>query len=1092
MFLPELSIKRPVLATVMSIAIILIGVMAFKKLTVREYPNIDAPTVSVRTVYTGASSSIIESQVTQPLEDQLSGIEGIKTIKSQSKEEVSQITVEFVRDRDADSAANDVRDRVARARAFLPVGVKDSVVQKIEADAQAIIWLAFSSSKHDALQITDYADRYVLDQLKILPGVATVILGGDRRYAMRLWLDRDRLAAFGLTPVDVENALRRQNIEVPGGRIESKNREFTVTTQTDLKSVEEFNNLIIAENKGYAVRLHDVGRAELSAEDWRKIVRVDGNEAVGLGVVKQSTANTLDVAHAVRDIVPRIQKGLPEGMKVAVAFDSAIFIDEAIKAVYTTIGEALILVVLVIFLFLRSLRSTLIPFVTIPVSLIGAFIFLYVLGFTINILTLLGIVLAIGLVVDDAIVVLENIYRHIEDGMAPMKAALQGSREIAFAVVAMTITLAVVFTPLAFMSGNVGKLFSEFALTVAAAVLVSGFVALTLTPMMCSKLLKHHASHSAIYNWSERWFERMNNGYRWLVSKPVKASLAGRIVFLAVVFGVAGFSMKFFFTNIKAELSPLEDRSWFMTYTIAPEGATVAYTNQYSLQIEKILNDVPEIMTKFVVVAPGLEKPNPVNIAMSFNMLKPWSQRSKAAKQISGELFPKFMALPGVLTFPMNPPSLGQSFRNLAVQYVIQAPNYEKLAEYHDAIMAKARDPKLGLLNPDSDLKLNKPQLKVIVDRDKVADVGVEVDDIGRTLETMLGGRQVTRVQRDGKQHDVIVQVEDAARAEPNDLTSIFVRNKSGQLIQLSNLVKVNEGVSAKELNHFNRQRAAIIQANVAPGHTLGEVLVTLDSIAKDVMGAGYQTDVDGQSREFRDASGTLVVTFLLALAFIYLVLAAQFESFLSPLVIMLTVPLAIAGALLFLYWSNAKFLVDIALLMGKDIPLQVVQSVGGTLNVYSQIGLVMLIGLITKHGILIVEFANQLQDKGMDKFSAVIEAATLRLRPILMTTAAMVLGAVPLVRATGAGAESRSPIGVVIVGGLLVGTLLTLFVIPTAYTLFVGQRRRIDDTADDHQATQLPAMSLPERAAQGIMRTRGKPELGTASEPKASMRRED
>jgi multidrug efflux pump len=1088
MVLSDLSIKRPVLATVMSLTIILIGWMAYSRLTVREYPNIDAPTVSVRTVYLGASSSIMESQVTQPLEDQLSGIEGIKAIKSQSKDEVSAITVEFVRERDADSAANDVRDRVARARALMPSGIKDPVVAKIEADAQAIIWLAFSSSKHDTLAITDYADRYVLDQLKVLPGVATVIIGGDRRFAMRIWLDRDRLAAFGLTPLDVENALRRQNIEVPGGRIESTQREFTVTTKTDLRTAEEFNNLIVNEAQGYPVRLKDIGRAELSAEDWRKIVRVGGNEAVGLGVVKQSTANTLDVAHAVRDLQPKIQAGLPDGMQVKVAFDSAIFIDEAIKAVKSTIFEALILVVLVIFLFLRSLRSTLIPFVTIPVSLIGAFIFLYALGFTINILTLLGIVLAIGLVVDDAIVVLENIYRHVEEGMSPYQAALKGSREIAFAVIAMTITLAAVFTPLAFIPGNTGKLFSEFALTVAAAVLVSGFVALTLTPMMCSKLLKHQAKHSAIYNFTERFFVAMNNGYRRVLGKLIRRSVGGRLVFIGIIYGVAVSGILLYGMMIKDELSPQEDRSWFMTYTLAPEGSSFAYTNQYALAIEKILKDVPEINTSFVVVAPGLEKPNPVNIAMSFNMVQPWSQRTKKTGQISGELFPKFMALPGVLTFPINPPSLGQSFRNLPVRYVIQAPTYEKLSEYNDKLIAKARDPKSGLMNPDSDLKLNKPQLKVWVDRDKAASMGVEVDEIGRTVETMLGGRQVTRFQRDGKQYDVIVQLEDAERAQPNDLTSIFVRTKDRQLVQLSNLVRVDEGVAASSLNHYNRLRSATIEANLAPGIAIGQALDYLDHAATEIMGEAKLTAYDGTSREFKESGTALWLTIGLACVFIYLVLAAQFESFLSPLVIMLTVPLAWAGALFFLYWSNGKLFVAIALLMGKTIPAPIVAAAGGTLNVYSKIGLVMLIGLITKHGILIVEFANQLREKGKDKAEAVIEAATLRLRPILMTTAAMVLGALPLVTASGAGAEARSPIGIVIVGGLLVGTLLTLFVIPVAYTLLTGKLRHVEE--DEGSAIPHGIVPLPERAA-GAARSRIEP-MGAPADGHVSMRRED
>ena len=1017
MFISELSIKRPVLATVMSLVILLLGVIAFQRLSVREYPNIDAPVVSVRTVYKGASAPVMESQVTQPLEDSLSGIEGVKSIKSISREEVSQITVEFVRERDSDSAASDVRDRVSRVRGLLPKGIEEPVVSKIEADAQAIVWLAFLSDRHTALEITDYADRYVADSLKTLPGVSNVIIGGERKYAMRLWLDRDRLAAYGLTPQDVESALSRQNVEIPAGRIEGAQREFTVLSEADLRSPEQFNNLIIAEASGYPVRLKDIGRAELGSLDDRNEVRVNGKQAVGLGVVKQSTANTLAVADAVKKRIPRIKAGLPEGMNLIVAFDTSVFIEKSIEAVYRTMAEALLLVVFVIFLFLRNLRATLIPFVTIPVSLIGAFFFLYVLGFTINVLTLLGVVLAIGLVVDDAIVVLENIYRHIEEGVPPIRAAIQGSREIAFAVVAMTITLAAVFTPLAFMTGNTGKLFTEFALTVAAAVLVSGFVALTLTPMMCSKMLRHQANHSALYNWTERFFVGLNSGYRWLITRTLRHRWVVMGVFLAVAVAAG-----FLFQSLKSELAPNEDRGFFIGITLAPDGATMAYTQDYARRVEQMYKEVPEIANYFVVVAPGLEKPNPVNLAFSFVSLKPWDERDRKQQQITAELRGKmFATLPGVLSFPIDPPSLGQSFRNAPVQFVVQATSYEELDRLVNKLMTKARAYP-GLANIDTDLKLNKPQLSVTIDREKAADLGVEIESIGRTLETLLGGRQVTRFKREGKQYDVVVRLDDVERRQPTDLTSIYVRGKDAQLVQLANLVKVKETVAPKELNHFNRLRAAIIQANVTPGYTLGDALAFLEKTAKEELPPTAQIDFDGQSREFKESGTALYLTFVLALLFIYLVLAAQFESFVGPLVIMLTVPLAMTGALGALKLS------------------------GGTLNVYSQIGLVMLIGLITKHGILIVEFANQLRDQGMEKVEAVIDAATLRLRPILMTTAAMVLGAVPLALATGAGAESRQPIGWVIVGGLLLGTLLTLFVIPTAYTLLVGSRRKVEE----------------------------------------------
>jgi multidrug efflux pump len=1013
MRLPEICIQRPVFATVMSLMIVLVGVISFDRLTVREYPKIDTPVVSVRTVYKGASAQVIESQITQPLEDSLSGIEGVRTLKSVSREEVSQITIEFVTERNVDAAANDVRDRVARVRALLPEAADESVVSKIEADAQAIMWLAFFSSRHTSLELSDYADRYVADRLKTLPGVASVIIGGARQYAMRLWIDRERLAAYGLTAQDVENALRRQNVEIPAGRIESAQREFTVLAESDLRTAEQFNNMIISESSGYPVRLRDVGIARLGALDERNIVRVNGNPAVGLGVVKQSTANTLEVARAVKAEIARLRDGLPEGMSLRIAFDSSIFIERSIEAVYRVLAEAVLLVVLVIFLFLRSVRSTLIPFVTIPVSLIGAFFFLYVLGFSINVLTLLGVVLAVGLVVDDAIVVLENCHRHVELGKTPRAASIDGSKEIAFAVVAMSLTLVAVFAPLAFQQGRTGRLFTEFALTVAGAVAVSGFVALTLTPMMCSRILKAHEAHGRSYQAMERFFHGMTDSYRRLLARVLTMRWLVGLVFLAVLGGAIAS-----YLALKKELSPLEDRGYFISLIIAPEGASMDYTDGYVRSVEQIYAGVPEISNTFAVVAPGLERPNPVNFGITFSQLKPWEERQRTTQQITAELGPKlYMGLPGVFAFPVNPPSLGQSFRNPPVQFVVQANSYEALEAMSNKLLAKARASK-AIANPDVDLRLNKPQLAVDIDRDKAAAVGVDVDTIGRTLETLLGGRQVTRFKRQGKQYDVIVQLEAKDRNTPTDLTSIYVRAKDGRLVQLSNLVAVRETVAAKELNHFNRLRATILSANVAPGHSLGEALEELEKAADEVLPKSARTELDGVSREFRESGATLLFTFALALAFIYLVLSAQFESFVSPFIIMLTVPLAALGALVTLWLT------------------------GNSINVYSQIGLVMLIGLITKNGILIVEFANQLRARGVGKLEAVIESSTLRLRPILMTSLATVLGALPLALASGAGSEARQSIGWVVVGGLSVGTLFTLFVIPTAYTLLAREAR--------------------------------------------------
>lgn len=1008
MVLSDISIRRPVLATVMSLIVCLLGLVAFDRLTVREYPNIDPPVVNVSTTYKGAGAEIVESQVTQVLEDSLAGLEGIDIMTSVSRPETSRITIKFRLDRDSEAAANDVRDRVSRVRSRLPDEINEPVIAKVEADAQPIMYLAFSSDRHSELEITDFADRFVKDKLQSLAGVAEIRVLGERRYAMRVWLDPARLAAYRVTPQDVETALRRQNVEVPSGRIESRTREFTVLSRTDLQTPAEFDNIILREDAGYLVRLKDVGKASIEAESVRRIARFKGESAVGLGVVKQATANPLDVASAVRVALPDIEASLPAGMRVNIGYDSSIYIAKSIESVYTTIGEAIILVVAIIFLLLQSGRATVIPMVTIPVSLIGAFAIMQMFGFTINTLSLLALVLAIGLVVDDAIVMMENIFRHIEEGMPPVEAALKGSKEIGFAVLAMTVTLAAVFIPVGFMTGTTGRLFTEFAWTLAGAVLVSGFVALTLSPMMCAKMLRHEKKHGWAYRTVNDGLERLRLGYARLLGTALNA----RWLVVLIGLAVAG-SSYFLFISLKSELAPIEDRGTVVTVGLAPEGATLDYTDAYARRIEGLFAQVPEIDRYFMVVGFPV-----VSQAIAFAGLTDWEARDRTQQEIVAELAPKiFGAVPGLLAFPVNPPSLGQNATSKPVQYIIQnAGTYEDLERIVDALMEEARKFP-GFTNLDTDLKLNQPQLEVAIDRDKAADVGVEVETIGRTLETLLGGREVTRFKRDGEQYEVIVQLADIDRRNPDDLSRIYVRGTGGQMIQLSNLVRLTETVAPKELNHFGQLRSAQISAALAPGYTLGEGLDFLEKAAKRTLPASARTDLDGQSREFRESSAGLYVTFLLALAFIYLVLAAQFESFVDPLIIMLTVPLSITGALLALYLT------------------------GGTLNIYSQIGLVTLIGLITKHGILMVEFANQLREAGRPTREAVIEAASIRLRPILMTTGAMVLGSIPLALATGAGAESRQQIGWVIVGGLLVGTFFTLFVIPTAYTLISRKR---------------------------------------------------
>jgi multidrug efflux pump len=1007
MKISEVCIERPVFATVLSLVIMLLGIVSYDRLSVREYPKIDEPVVTVTTDYRGASADIIESQVTKPLEDSLAGIEGVEVITSISRAERSQISVRFKLEREPDSAASDVRDRVSRVRNKLPDEVDEPVIAKVEADANPIIWMAFSSDRHSPLEVTDVANRFVKPRLQTLPGAADVRIFGERKFAMRIWLDKQRLAAYRLTPADVEEALRRQNVEVPAGRIESAAREFSVVATTDLRTPEEFAAVVVRTVNGYPVRIGDVAQVEIGAASERSSVRFKGRPAVSLGIIKQATANPLELSQAMYAEMPRISAELPPGMSVNISYDSSIFIDRSIKSVFSTIGEAIVLVLAIIFFFLRNLRATLVPLVTIPVSLIGAFALMFMFGFSINTLTLLALVLAIGLVVDDAIVVLENIFRHIEEGMLRREAAFKGAKEIGFAVVAMTLTLAAVYAPVAFMTGRTGKLFIEFALTLAGAVLVSGFVALTLSPMMCSVLLRHEEKHSKGFLLIENFLNWLNAGYR----RVLTAALARRWLIFAGFVAVAalcGVLLK----ALKSELAPVEDRGTIVGIFNGPEGATLEYTKKYVGQMEEIYSRTADIERYFVVAG------NPVvNQGTSFVGLTDWSQRRRNSQAIAKELSPQFAAIPGGLAFPVTPPSLGQSPRDRPINFVIATTaSYEELQEVTRQLLDKlVKNP--GLTNLDTDLKLNKPELSVVVRRDKAADLGVPVETIGRTLESALGGRQVTRFKRDGEQYDVIVQVADAERSNPAQINDIYVRGHNDAMIALNNLLAVQETVAPRELNHFGQRRAVSITANLAPGYTMGEALAAMESAAADVLKPGYSVDYNGQSREFRQSSSSLAITFLLALAFIYLVLAAQFESFRDPFIIMLTVPLSMAGALLALWATN------------------------GTLNVYSQIGLVTLVGLITKHGILIVEFANQLQEQGRDLQTAVVEAAELRLRPILMTTGAMVLGAIPLALATGAGAESRQQIGWVIVGGLLLGTFLTLFVVPAVYTVLARRK---------------------------------------------------
>ena len=1023
----DLCIKRPVLATVLSLIVVLLGLIGYQRLSVREYPKIDEPIVSVGTNYKGASPEVIESQITKPLEDSLSGIEGVSLITSNSRSERSDITVSFKISKDPDVAAAEVRDKVARVRNRLPDAADEPVIAKVEADSFPVMWFALASERHNPLELSDAVNRLVKPRLLVLPGAADLRIFGERKTSMRIFVEPQKLAAFKLTPADVENALRSQNVEIPAGRIESRLREFNVLAQTDLQTPEEFGAITITQSGGYSVRIRDVAKVEIAAADERGFQRFMGKTAVGFGIIRQSTGNPLELSEAARAVMPQIQETLPKGMSIELNYDSSVFIAQSIKSVFTTIGEAVILVALVIFFFLRSFRATIIPLITIPVSLIGAFFVMYVFGFTINTLTLLAMVLAVGLVVDDAIVVLENIYRNIENGMDRIQAALVGTREIGFAVVAMTLTLAAVFAPLAFATGRTGRLFIEFALALAGAVLVSGFVALTLSPMMCSLLLKHQPSHSAAYNFIERGFDAFTRGYKRLLN----VALDNRLIVILIALIVAG-SAAILFKITKTELTPLEDRGVIFGFVSAPEGSTSDYLVKYIQQVEDIYKALPETQAYggnggFPNVADGT----------AILRLKDWKERERTQADIAKELFPKFQGIAGVQAFPSQPGSLGVSPRAKPIEFVIlaQVP-YEQMQSFVNSMQAEMRK-NPGFVNIDTDLRMNTPELRVRVNRDRVLDVGASVDTVGRTLETMLGGRLVTRFKQDGEQYDVIVQVARNGRDTPERISEINVRNRAGDMVPLSNLLTVKEGVSPRGIAHFQRVRSATVNANLAPGFAQGDAIKFMQDAAKRVLPATVQTDLSGQSREFRDSSNDIYFVFLLAIGFIYLVLAAQFESFVDPLIILLTVPLSMTGALLALYLT------------------------GGTLNIYSQIGLITLVGLISKHGILIVEFANQLRDKGRGVREAVVEATELRLRPILMTTGAMVLGAIPLALAKGAGAESRAVIGWVIVGGLLLGTLLTLFVVPTAYTLLARKNRGARDRAVA-RAEQMAGQVLP------------------------------
>ena len=1015
MKLSQTCIERPVLSTVMSLVIVLFGAIALSRLPNREYPDVDPPVVAVTTVLPGAAPEVIETSVTQPLEDQLIAIEGVRHLTSLSREQVSQITVEFELDRNVDEAANDVRDRVARARSKLPDDVEEPVVAKRDADASPIMWIALFSDHTSQLELSTLAETQIQDRLAKLPGVSEVIIAGERRFSMRVWIDNSRLTAHNLTIDDVAAALRRENVDIPSGRVESRDSEFTVRTLGELSTAPDYGAMAIAVVDGAPVRLRDVAQVEVGPADERKLVRFNGQPAVGLGIVKQSKANTLDVAAAVQEEVAAIRATLPEGVRMATAFDTSVFIERSLRDVSESIFEAIALVVVVIFLFLRSLRATLIPAVAIPISLVGTFAVLYFTGATINTLTLMGLTLAIGLVVDDAIVVLENISRWIELGLPPMAAARRGIDEISFAVVAATVSTVAVFLPLAFLTDKTGQLFREFGITVASAVAISGFVALTLSPMLCARVLRHSGAEHGLKAVLARGFDGLAAGYarflRPLITRPL----------LPIVVGVAWVALGAVLLQVVArEFIPLADRGGLRIFSRAPEGSTIEYTDRYQRAVEATVRQYPEIDRAFSVVALGIGTPGLVNEAGIFANMTPWEERSRSQMEIVDELRGKLALIGGITAFPSNLPALSNDAGLAPISLVLQGPDVERLSRYANEIIARARAIP-GLVNLQSDLLLNKPQIEVRIDRDRASDLGVSVREIARTLQILFGGLDLTTFKLGGETYDVIGQLQRGERSNPRDLYGVYVRGGTGTLVPLASVVSVRETVAARGLPHFDRFRSATVSAYLAQGLPLGSAIDRLRAIVEEVLpaGQGYRYTFAGESEDYFESGNALAFAYVLAVLVIYLVLAAQFESFVHPLTILVAVALSFTGALLSL------------------------QLAGTTLNLFSEIGLVMLVGLVTKNSILIVEFANQLRAQGLDLIEATFEASRTRFRPILMTALSTIVGIVPIALGTGAGGEARAPLGIAVAGGMLFSTILTFLVVPATYVAIERLRAR-------------------------------------------------
>lgn len=1010
MLISDLSVKRPVFATVVSLMIIALGTLAFRDLPLREYPEVSPPIVSVSTSYTGASSRVIESKVTQIIEDQISGIEGIESITSSSRDGSSRISIEFSIDRDVDQAANDVRDRVSRVLGRLPEDVDPPRVAKADPDARPIQWFSLRSPGLDSMALTDYAERYLVDQFTAVDGVANIRVSGAGRYSMRVWLDRQKLAARGLTAEDVEQALRRQNVELPAGRVDSSDREFTVRVSRSYETATDFRSLVVGRgDNDQLIYLGDVARVEVGPTTYRDEFRGNSIPNVGLGIVKQSTANTLKVLRETNLKAAAINSSLPQGMTLVASSDDSVFIENAINSVYKTLALTILLVSIVIYMFLGSIRATLVPVLTIPVCLISAFIGLSLFDFSVNLITLLALVLAIGLVVDDSIVVLENIQRRIDDGEPPLVAAFRGSKQVGFAVIATTVVIVAVFVPIAFVGGNLGVIFAELAVTIGTAVVFSSLVALSLTTMLCSKLLSTDEHESWLSRHIDQFFGWLKNAYR--ESLQVVVPRPWIAVSLVLFFMLATFGMT---KLIPDAFAPQEDQGIFFARVQGPEGASLGFMQRQLRQLEDTVHpfvDSGDVL-QYLVFLPGWGAAESVNSAVVLVTMAPWEERNLSTREVMSQLGREWREIPGIRAFPFMRSGLQRRGGGQPVQFVLGGSSYEELAEWRDVIIAKAQQ-NPGFARIQSDYKETKPQILIDIDKTRAADLGVSVQAIGRTLQTMMSERRITTYVDGGEEYDVIVQAEEAQRGSADDLTNVYVRSEStGELIPLSNLTSVRSVADAGTLNRYNRLRAITISANLNPNYSLGQALEFLEETARTELPGSAQVDYKGESLELKEAAGGLLFSFALALLIVFLVLAAQFESFVHPMVIMATVPLSTFGALLGLYLT------------------------GGSLNIYSNIGLIILIGISTKNGILIVEFTNQLRDQGKAFMDAIYEASEIRLRPVLMTALSTIMGSLPLIAATGAGAESRTTLGIVIFSGVLLATVLTLFVVPAIYAL--------------------------------------------------------